>query len=269
MTLSRRTRLLMLGGIAAAGVVTIFLFPPVPQDSSYHNFADQRGWAGIPNAWNVLSNLPFLVVGVMGIRDLLAGAQDEARLVFVSARERWAYAIMFLGVALTAFGSAYYHGSPNNTTLVWDRIPMAIAFMGLFSAVIAERVEVRTGCILLGPLVAAGIASVVYWHWTELQGRGDLRPYIVAQYLSILILLLLLLLFPPRYSRGGDFVVAVAIYALAKVFELTDAFFFSFGRIVSGLALKHLAAAAALAWLLRMLRTRHPVAETSGKPSFD
>lgn len=266
---SRRTRLLILSAVVVIAVAAAFSLPRIAQDPAYNNFADQRGCGSIPNAWNVLSNIPFLFVGAAGLWDLFANRQAASRIVFVTARERWAYIVMFLGVALTAFGSAYYHWAPTNTTLVWDRMPMAIAFMGLFSAVIAERIEVRAGFFLLGPLVAAGIASVVYWHWTEVQGRGDLRPYVVVQYLSILLVLLLLLLFPPRYSRGGDFVVAVALYALAKVLELTDAFFFSFSRVVSGHTLKHLAAAAALAWLLRMVRMRQPFAEVGGSPRLD
>ncbi len=52
----------------------------------------------------------------------------------------------------------------------------------------------------------------------------------------------------------------VALYAVAKVSELLDAKIFALGQVVSGHALKHLVAAIAAYWILRMLRRRHPLA---------
>jgi hypothetical protein len=256
--MSRRARLLILWGVAATSAGGLFLFPPIAQNPSYHNFADQRSWAGIPNALNVLSNLPFLVVGVAGVWLLASKSRSAARVELIDARERWAYVLLFIGAGFTSLGSAYYHWAPSNSTLVWDRLPMAVGFMGLLAAVIAERISVRAGVVLLGPLVAAGIASVSYWRWTELQGRGDLRFYILVQFLSLLIILFLILLMPPRYTRGADFMVAIGFYALAKVLEVLDAPVMALGGIVSGHTLKHLAVAAAIAWLLRMLTIRKP-----------
>jgi len=46
----------------------LLLLPPIPQDQSYHEFADQRTILGVPNFWNVVSNLPFLAVGAAGLR---------------------------------------------------------------------------------------------------------------------------------------------------------------------------------------------------------
>ena len=42
------------------------------------------------------------------------------------------------------------------------------------------------------------------------------------------------------------------MYALAKTFEALDPQIFALGGVVSGHTLKHLAAAAAAAWLLRV-----------------
>jgi hypothetical protein len=77
------------------------------------------------------------------------------------------------------------------------------------------------------------------------------------------IVLLLALLLPPKYSRGSDFAVVVGFYALAKILELADGRVFALGHIVSGHTLKHLAAAAAGYWILRMLLYRHPVQASS------
>jgi hypothetical protein len=100
-----------------------------------------------------------------------------------------------------------------------------------------------------------GVVSVLYWRSSELRGHGDLRFYAAVQVYAILILLLALLL-PPRYTRGSDFAVVVGFYALAKIFEEADRQVFAVGHLVSGHTLKHLAAAAAGYWVLRMLQKR-------------
>ncbi len=251
-----RIWLLLLAVMAAAVLVT--LHAPIPQNEAYHNFADQRTLLGIPNCLNVVSNVLFLIVGVWGVQFVLSiGARGHA---FVDARERWPYFVFFLAVALTAFGSARYHLKPDDATLVWDRIPMAIGFMALIAAVIAERISVKVGVSLVAPLAALGVASVIYWSVTQSRGHRDLRAYVLAQFGSLLALLLLLALFRPRYTRGGDFLVSLGIYGLAKVFEAADRpIYSSLGGIVSGHTLKHIAAAISTYWILRMLKLRSPL----------
>jgi len=197
----------------------------------------------------------FLIVGLLGMKFVMSSATREP--AFVDARERWPYFIFFLGVALTAFGSAWYHLNPNDARLVWDRIPMAIGFMALIAAVIAERIGVKLGFSLIVPLAALGVASVLYWSVTQSHGRGDLRAYVLMQFGSLLVLVLLLALFPPRYTRGADFIISLGIYALAKVFEAADrSIYSSLHGIVSGHTLKHVAAAISAYLILRMLQLR-------------
>ena len=93
-------------GLAAASLAALLLLPPILQDQSYHRFADERTLFGIPNFWNVVSNLPFIAVGAVGLRQFY---RDPATLA------------LFLGIFLTGFGSSYYHWNPNNDTLFWDR----------------------------------------------------------------------------------------------------------------------------------------------------
>jgi len=165
---------------------------------------------------------------------------------------------MFAGLVLTAIGSAYYHLAPGNARLVWDRLPIMIVFMALLAAVIAERVGIVAGLWLFPVLQAAGIGSVLLWRAGELQGHGDLRFYAAVQVYSILILPLILLV-PARYTRGSDFAVVVGFYVLAKILEESDRQVFAVGHMVSGHTLKHLAAAAAGYWILRMLQKREIV----------
>jgi hypothetical protein len=229
--------------------------PPIPQPLAYHNFADHRACIGIPNFGDVVSNLPFAIVGLCGLI-FLVGPNAAAK--FSDLRERWLYLVVFAGLILTAFGSAYYHLAPGNARLVWDRIPIMIVFMALVSAVIAERVSVPAGLALFPVLQALGVGSVLLWRAGELQGHGDLRLYAAVQVYSILILLLLLL-FPAKYTRGSDFAVVVGFYVLAKILEESDRQVFALGHMVSGHTLKHLAAAAAGYWILRMLKKRNLV----------
>ena len=50
------------------GTVAIWILTdPVYQDQAYHHFADQRTWFGIPNTFDVLSNLGLFVSGVWGL----------------------------------------------------------------------------------------------------------------------------------------------------------------------------------------------------------
>jgi len=236
------------------GVVALLL-PRVPQPLSYHDFADQRSWLGIANFGDVSSNLLFAIAGLLGLIFLWRTSETP---LFVDPRERWPYIFVFLGLFLTAFGSSYYHLAPDNARLVWDRLPMTFAFMGLVSAMLAERVSVGAGLVLLPVLLLIGAGSVFWWWHTE-SGAGDLRFYAAVQVYAVLILPLLLLL-PPRYTRSSDFAVIFGLYVLAKILETADRrIFLADHQVVSGHTLKHLAAGVAGLCVLGMLRKRRPI----------
>jgi hypothetical protein len=250
----RRSAIGLVGGLAALAAAALVLVPAIPQDPAYHRLADSRAWLGIPNALNVLSNTGFLLVGALG----LAYVADGASPAFREPGERWPYVVFFGGLLLTGFGSAYYHWEPGNARLAWDRLPLAITLMGLLAATIAERIGVKSGLWLLGPLVALAAGSVIYWHWTEQRGAGDLRLYALVQFYPLVAIPLMLWWLAPRYTRGGYLLAAAATYAAAKGPELLDGWILSATRVVSGHTLKHLLAALAGYWVLRMLRHRRP-----------
>jgi hypothetical protein len=245
-------RIWFLLAVVLLATCAVFLLPPIPQSQAYHDFADKRALLGIPNCLNVVSNALFLVVGCTGLCAVWR-RQEES---FADSRERWAYTVFFAGLVMTAFGSAYYHLSPRDGSLLWDRIPMALSFSALVAANVGERISVKAGVRLLSPLLIAGAGSVMYWDVTQRSGRGDLRPYVLVQFGSALVLVLLISLFPPRYTRGADMLMALAIYAAAKTFEATDRAIFGWIRVVSGHTLKHIAAAFSAYWILRMIRLR-------------
>jgi hypothetical protein len=243
----------MIAGLAGAGCVAAFLLPPLSQPLEYHRFADRRTFLEIPNSLDTVSNLAFLIPGIWGLWALW---RKHDRIQLECAPERVAYTIVFMGAALTCFGSAWYHLSPDNSGLFWDRLPMTIVFTSLLGAVIGERISARALAFSLGPLLIAGAASVLYWRWTEAQGQGNLWPYAAAQYLSLAVILLLIWFFPSRYTHDSGLAVVIALYALAKVAEAADRTIFRMAGIVSGHTLKHLIAAYAAWALVNMLRQR-------------
>jgi hypothetical protein len=254
--LSYRARVVViLATVIVVAIVALFV-PLIPQDSSYHNFADSRPLLGLPNFGNVISNLPFFFVGVAGIAFFLRRAKDEGG---ETDPLQWPLFVYFVGVALVAFGSSYYHYTPTNETLFWDRLPMSIAFMALLSAFVVDRIQVKAGLVLLPLLVILGIFSVIYWHLTEQVGQGDLRLYAVIQFFPMLAIPLIAFLFSPL-KLDARYVVAMAcFYGVAKVFEFFDHGTFELlGQTVSGHTLKHLAAAAAAYMALPMLRNQVP-----------
>ena len=253
--LSQRSAIWAFLALAAVVAIAALLFPRTPQPLSYHDFADKRTWLGIPNFGDVASNAVFLLAGICGLAFLI---RESRRKRFIDTRELWSYVFVFLGLLLTAIGSAYYHVAPDNARLVWDRLPMTVVFMPLVAAMIGERVNLRLGLCLLPVLMAVGIASVLQWHSSEQRGAGDLRFYAAVQLYALLALLVALLL-PPRYSHGSYLLVVAGLYVIAKLCETEDREIFSLGHLVSGHTLKHLVAGAAGFFILRMLQKRQPV----------
>ena len=74
-----RQRTLLLVGLAVAVVLAMSLVKPIPQPPEYHGFKDARSFLGIPNVLNVVSNLPFLIIGALGLRWALSGPSGGRR----------------------------------------------------------------------------------------------------------------------------------------------------------------------------------------------
>lgn len=251
----RNWRIWVLFVLTAIASIVVLCLPPIGQVPGYHSFADARTIWGIPNGWNVLSNLPFVAVGVVGLVTIWR--------VQVGPAVRWMYGVLFTGVLLTGFGSAYYHWHPDNDTLVWDRIPMTLVFMSLLAATVAELVSRRLGTGLFVPLLVLGVGSVLYWHWTELQGRGDLRWYGLVQFYPVLFIPLLLWLFYTPAYRGAilSLMWVVVWYVVAKGLEALDRpIYDAIG--VSGHTLKHLAAAVSTGYLVQMFWRKYAGQDT-------
>lgn len=250
-TVQQRGCVLALIGVAL--LILAMALPPFAQPQGYHDFADKRGWLGIPNVGDVASNLAFLWVGLAGLFVLRL---PNVRAMTPAPRQ--AYGLMFVGLVFTAFGSGYYHWAPSDTHLVWDRLPMTVVFMPLLAATLAERLHWRSTWPLWG-LTLLGVSSVVYWKLS-----GNLLPYLIAQGGSILLILLAIAWLPTPWTGRRLLCAALASYAVAFVCEKLDRQIFDLTAcIISGHTIKHLAAAFAFYFMLRMLRQQHLKTDTS------
>jgi hypothetical protein len=215
----RRVTLAVAVVAAIAAIFTFAFVPPTPQDPSYHDFADQRTILGIPNALNVLSNIGFVTVGILGLATLW--------------RRGATIATFFAGMLFTGIGSSIYHLAPRDSTLIADRLPMTIAFASFFLLLL----HIRSVRALLA-MCAVGVATIVCWLTIN-----DLRPYAIFQALPILAFVVTRF-FAKRRDIPLWFVTAG--YIAAKYCELYDRQIYElFDGIVSGHTLKHIVAALA------------------------
>lgn len=227
-------------------VITLCCMSPVAQDLHYHSFADVKTILGIPNFMNVVSNLPFLLIGIIGVRKMLQVSKEEF--------PKKALIFFFIGIILTGLGSAFYHWQPDNQSLLWDRLPMTIAFMSLYAAIISFHMDEWSGEMLLYPLLLLGIGSVLYWYITELSGGGDLRPYIFVQFYPVIFIPLIAFLFPIKGIGTKLLLPMIGCYIVAKFFEHYDHSIYLWNGLISGHTIKHLFAAAATIPVLNVER---------------
>lgn len=230
-------------------LVAIFV-DPIPQDLNYHLFADNFKKLGVNNFWNVMSNIPFLIVGVLGLWSLFNHKLK------VGHNVKLFYLIFFLGIIFVGLGSSWYHLNPNNQTLVWDRLPMTISFMAFFAVILAEHVNEKLGKNLLWPLIAIGLLSIFYWQYTESIGSGDLRWYGLVQFLPLILIPIILVVFPKKYTQIHLLWLFLGMYVVAKILEYFDAQTLELLQVISGHSLKHIAAALGIYFYWRYLRTR-------------
>ncbi len=227
-------------------------YGPITQLPHYHDFADRRSLFDLPNGLDVLSNLGFALVALWGLIRLTPQRRHSA------LNNGWpGYLLFLLALLLTACGSSFYHLAPDNTRLIWDRIPIALACVGLLVAVWSE---LRPGIDARGLTAQLGVLAVISVFWWYFSGEagegGDLRPYLFFQCAPLLLIPLWQWIY--RAPRRDRFVFGMAIlcYAAAKAAELNDQLLFSELGTISGHSLKHILATLAAALIVLRLRER-------------
>jgi hypothetical protein len=234
--------------IVLIGTVLLFVVAPITQPQSYHRFADIRGihlagWL-IPNAANVLSNAGFLIFGLWGLSCIRR----------VNLAQRFPLSVFFTGLVLTSLGSGFYHWQPSDASLLWDRLPMAVAFAGAIGALSTERLGARQGLRWFNMWLCLSLLSLGLWAMA-----GDLRLYVLAQFGGLLIMVLWLLLPAAPIHARLPWMWLLVGYLAAKCFELGDWVVWSISsHTFAGHALKHIAAACAIVPMILKLK-RLPV----------
>lgn len=231
--------------LVLAAAAAMLVYGPIPQLAHYHEFADTRSLFGIPNAFDVISNAGFAIVALWGFVALWPHRLDPR------VARGWPGQLVFLvALLLTAVGSSWYHLAPDNARLAWDRLPIALACAGLLAAVDADTRETRQPPWIPALLVAAAIASVWWWSFTDARSVGDLRPYLLLQGAPFLLIPLWQANHGSPRAERLAFGVAIGLYAIAKAAELGDHAIFETLGFMSGHTLKHLLSIAAAAVLV-------------------
>ncbi|MCB0357289.1 MAG: ceramidase domain-containing protein [Bdellovibrionales bacterium] len=221
----------------------LFSQDPSSINMTSNEFVDQRTFFFIPNFLDVISNLPFMYVGLKAIAYLSKHPQQEAK---------YSWWVLFFGVLLVTFGSSFYHWHPTDHTLLWDRIPMTFGFMGLLTAFLSEFVDSRFDKWLLLPLLIIGVVSVLLWYFLN-----DIRLYVWVQFFPLALVPIILLLFSSPYTHKYYLLYALGFYVLAKLTEYWDKRIYTLTfDLVSGHTLKHLLAAVSAYYILLMLKKR-------------
>ncbi len=223
----------LLGGLGLLCAAILYLLGPIPQDPAYHVFADRVGWLGIPNFVNVMTNLPFIVIGAMGIAWTAKNQNSDH-----PVNQKIIFIFLFTGMCLTGLGSAYYHIHPDHFRLLFDRLPMTLVFMSFFALFIKKFVDNRAGSLAFYTLIPLGVFSALWWYYSETIGQGDLRIYVFVQFFPMLAIPLVI--WQNRRLPIKQILWIIGWYIMAKAAELLDSEIFDALHWVSGHSLKHL-----------------------------
>jgi len=224
--------------ILAIEVIAISLMDPITQSFDYHHFADQRTFLGIENFFDVVSNIPFLIIGLLGMSFTLKHYRR------IPSANSWF--MVFLGVFLVCPGSMSYHLNPSHQTLIWDRVPMTIGFMAITSALFTYHLSHKKELIFLSLSLFLGFFSIWYWVYFN-----DLRVYVFVQLTPILLIPIFAFTEPALKSVKSMLLGAFALYFLAKVTEKYDQAIFN-NFLLSGHTIKHLLAGGAVLCFYKM-----------------
>jgi 1-acyl-sn-glycerol-3-phosphate acyltransferase len=213
--------------------------PPVAELSGYFHFVDQREMLGLPRAMDILSNLPFLLAGLYGLFVLRRITPLDSSATFKPFA-----ALFFIGLIVTAVGSAWFHLQPlSEGRLAADRLGMLVAFCGLVGLSSALNISLRSGIALAFFTATSGALSIHISNST-----GNALPWALVQFGGLSLIIGFAFLRTPKHHPKLGLWWIVVVYAAAKAFEMADQPVFDWTQqLISGHSLKHLVASLA-AW---------------------
>lgn len=240
-----KSEISFLAGLIILLLLAIFL-PAIAQNQNYHNFIDQRTFFGIKNTSNTLSNLAFIMVGLWGLINFY-----KNKYIKISNSFSVLLNLFFISIILTGLGSSYYHLSPNDFTLVFDRLALSLVFAVILAMLASIRISERSGFHTLAELIILAPLSVLLWNY-----NGNLTPYAVLQFGGIIIIVLTLLLTKAQ-KQSPCFTSLIILYGFAKVAEFYDVEIFNLSQnLISGHTLKHLIGALAVLVFISPLKIK-------------
>jgi hypothetical protein len=231
-------------------IVVLYLLDPIAQDLAYHNFSDCRTFFGIPHFMDVISNVFFIIIGVMGWRLASKGYRKKTMVYFLMTFT------LFTGVFFTGVGSAFYHYAPSNFTLIFDRLPMTLVFTSFFATIIYDYVGSRVGAIAFYSLFIVGVYSIFYWYYTEIMGAGDLRLYAFIQFFPVIAVPLILVFYNNSELYTKKLLLVFFAFVISKLCEHFDDQIFDFLKVISGHTIKHLFSALAIYFVYQIYYKR-------------
>lgn len=243
-----KSNLYILVFLLLLSIIGLWWYGPIPQDQAYHSFADQRTLLGIPNFWNVISNVPYFFLGIWGLKVSLKNWALRPDLV-----TKWLPIALCAGIFLAFFGSAYYHWAPDNFTLAWDRLPMTFMFMPIFALIIYDFIGEKWGKIAFYIFMPLGIFSILYWQYTESIEQGDLRVYAFVQFAPLIIGPIILWLSEKKRSYLKYILYMIGWYVLTKLSEHFDFEIYNAIGFWSGHTIKHLLGAVTLFYSVKLI----------------
>lgn len=236
-----------------AGLIGLIARGPIEIGGLGLQQADVRALGALPNAVNVLSHLPLLLVALVAGRACMAHMNQGPRRVATWAR---GWALLFASVAVGAVSGAAFHWLPTvgGQLLVDAAIASASAIVTLLF--LAERLSL--GLLRWRWLLAAAVSGPLAALLASL--GDDLRWLMALEYLPMVLVPMAVWRLPSRGMPGRDWIVASAINLVAHVASWADEPIWRLTQgAIGGLALSHLLLALCVAWLARCVLIAAPL----------
>ena len=233
----------MLALAVIAATVGLLAWGPVPIGRDAHHYADSRAWFGIPNALNVLVNLPLFWLAAWGWCATRASGWPRP------LRAPWQ--CFHLCAMVTALTSAMYHAAPSDGLYVLSLMGQAGAFALLTFGLLAERVNRHFGstAACLATVLFIALAGAAMLRQGQAPADIDLRPLLGLEAIPGLLIPMAALSLAGSHTKASSWVVVVMLYGLAKLFEYADEAIFRATGVISGHSLMHLSLAVAVGWM--------------------
>lgn len=259
--LGRRGALVMLASMTLAVTMGLMAWGPVELTPDSHRYADERVWLGVPAAANVWVNAAMFAAGAWG------WYATRASRWLLELRTPWQ--LFHVCAMVSAGAAALYHAHPQDTVFVLTHVATASGFVMLTLGLLAERVHSGFGSLQVCCAVLLGIAltggGMLLIHARS--GSLDMRPLLLLEIIPVLVIPAGALSLPGRSTAVFDWVVVLTLYALAKLFEMGDAFVLEASGWISGHTMMHLALTSAVGWMAYRAVLAGDAAESPGKTS--